>query len=69
MGAFCSSNKVQTTHKVSTKEIIIDRESLTPHQAYCLFGEGIERAFTGEHHDFQEIGSYHCGACDSELFK
>lgn len=52
-----------------TEEIIeITEEDLTPVQAWCLFNEGYERAFTGNLHEMEEVGSYHCGACDSELF-
>ena len=51
------------------EEIVkITEDDLTPIQAWCLFNEGYERAFSGNLHDFEEIGTYHCGACDSELF-
>lgn len=46
----------------------ITQDDLTPVQAWCLFNEGYERAFTGNLHEIQEVGTYHCGACDSELF-
>ena len=54
---------------VDSIEFEIDRDDLTPHQYYCLFGNGVERAFTGNLFEFDEIGTYHCGGCDTPLFR
>jgi peptide-methionine (R)-S-oxide reductase len=41
---------------------------LTPEQFAVLRGHGTERAFTGEYWNAHEGGTYHCAACDAELF-
>ena len=44
------------------------RESLSEEQyAVCRCG-GTERAFTGEYWNTKTPGTYHCAACDAELF-
>jgi len=38
--------------------------------SYAVLREGAtERPFTGEYTDTDKVGSYHCKACGSELFK
>jgi peptide-methionine (R)-S-oxide reductase len=44
------------------------REQLTPEQYHVLREHGTERAFTGEHWNTHDDGTYHCAACDAELF-
>lgn len=44
------------------------RERLTPEQYDVLRGHGTERAFTGRYWNDHEDGTYHCAACDAELF-
>ena len=51
------------------EKIIVEKEKLHPHVAWCLFDGGIEKAFTGNMHEFEGIGTYHCAGCDSELFR
>ena len=41
---------------------------LTPEQQYVSLGMGMERPFTGDYWDFQDIGWYHCTLCDIYLF-
>jgi peptide-methionine (R)-S-oxide reductase len=44
------------------------RRRLTPEQYNVLRGHGTERAFTGQYWNDHEDGTYHCAACDAELF-
>ena len=44
------------------------RERLTPEQYRVTQKAGTERAFTGEYHDNNAEGIYHCVVCDEELF-
>lgn len=62
-------NKIETAISERKVEVVkITEDDLTPVQAWCLFNEGYERAFSGNLHEFEEVGTYHCGACDSKLF-
>ncbi len=45
------------------------RQRLTPEQYRVLRQKGTERAFTGEFTDQVDPGTYHCAACDAELFR
>lgn len=44
------------------------RELLTPEQFNVLRKAGTERAWSGEFVDSHVDGTYHCAACDAELF-
>ncbi len=44
------------------------RERLTPEQFAVTRRGGTEPAFTGEHWDNKEPGTYHCVGCDTPLF-
>ena len=41
---------------------------LTPDQYRVTRKHGTERAFSGQYHNHHEKGTYHCVACDLELF-
>ncbi|MEM9511511.1 MAG: peptide-methionine (R)-S-oxide reductase MsrB [Cyanobacteria bacterium P01_E01_bin.48] len=45
------------------------RELLSPEQYRVARQKGTERAFTGEHHDRKEAGTYKCSSCGIELFE
>lgn len=44
------------------------RATLAPEQFKILRKQGTERAFTGEHHDRKEGGTYRCAGCGTDLF-
>ena len=44
------------------------REQLTPEQFQVTRKKGTERAFTGEHYDRKDVGTYHCICCGQPLF-
>lgn len=44
------------------------RARLTPEQYAVLRGHGTEGAFTGQYWNAHEDGTYHCAACEAELF-
>ena len=44
------------------------RRELTPEQFEITRQKGTERPFTGEYHDCQELGTYRCICCATELF-
>lgn len=44
------------------------RQALTPDQFAVCRQKGTERAFTGRYWDNHAAGTYHCVACDAELF-
>ena len=45
------------------------REHLTPEQYHILREKGTERPFTGALVNNHDDGLYHCGACNTPLFK
>jgi peptide-methionine (R)-S-oxide reductase len=45
------------------------RERLTPLQYEVTQHAGTERAFSGEHWDSKDPGTYHCIVCDEPLFR
>ena len=45
------------------------RQQLTPEQYQILREKGTERAFTGALYNNHADGLYHCGACNTPLFK
>jgi peptide-methionine (R)-S-oxide reductase len=45
------------------------REQLTPEQYQIARQAGTERAFSGEHWDSHEDGTYSCMCCGQELFR
>lgn len=44
------------------------RSELSEDEFAVLRRAGTERAFTGEYTDTETVGTYHCRACDAELF-
>ncbi|MBA2340070.1 MAG: peptide-methionine (R)-S-oxide reductase MsrB [Pyrinomonadaceae bacterium] len=44
------------------------QRELTPEQYRVMRQKGTERAFTGEHNDNHEHGTYYCAACHNALF-
>ena len=44
------------------------KASLTSEQYRILRGKGTERAFTGNHWNNKDVGTYACGGCGLELF-
>ena len=44
------------------------KQSLTEEEFYILRQKGTERPFTGKYNNHNEIGTYVCAGCQSELF-
>ncbi|MDR2221264.1 MAG: peptide-methionine (R)-S-oxide reductase MsrB [Flavobacteriaceae bacterium] len=44
------------------------KEILSPEEYYVLRQKGTERPFTGQYNDFNLTGTFHCAACDQQLF-
>lgn len=44
------------------------KEKLTPEQYRILRQKGTERAFSGKYNEFEQDGTYLCGACGNPLF-
>ena len=62
-----SKNTTETPREINlTEEQWRDR--LTPEQYNVLRGHGTERAFSGQYWNDHGDGTYHCAACDAELF-
>jgi peptide-methionine (R)-S-oxide reductase len=45
------------------------RAQLTDHEYEVMRRKGTERPFTGEYWNVWDDGTYHCRACDAELFR
>ncbi|MBA2378433.1 MAG: peptide-methionine (R)-S-oxide reductase MsrB [Blastocatellia bacterium] len=45
------------------------RRMLTPTQFEILRNKGTENPYTGKYDKFDEVGTYHCGACSLALFR
>ena len=72
MGLFGKRGGAEPVETGVTREVELSdeewRRRLTPEQYTVLRGHGTERAFTGRYWDAHEDGTYHCAACDAELF-
>ena len=44
------------------------KEELSEMEYYVLRKAGTERPFTGEYYEHEEVGTYHCRACNEALF-
>ena len=67
--AFCSTKEEDSVVETVVKNKEVHFNSLSPHQKWLAFGKGIERPFTGLYWDTENVGSYNCSTCSSEIFK
>lgn len=67
----CKQINYQQIEKMKKDKTTSEKEwqdILTPEQYYVLRQKGTERPFTGEYNDLYQKGTYHCAACDKQLF-
>jgi len=62
-----SKNTTETQREINLSEEEW-RQRLSPEQYNVLRGHGTERAFSGQYWNDHADGTYHCAACDAELF-
>ncbi len=70
---FEEKKDAENPEKEKTDEKIVKtedewRESLTSEEFRVLRKKGTERAFTGNHRETKESGTYHCAGCGQALF-
>ena len=53
---------------VNEKTYKVGRNSLTPHQLWLTSGKGMERPYTGDYWDNNDVGHYECVVCSNKLF-
>jgi peptide-methionine (R)-S-oxide reductase len=63
------TSKTDTTMSEEIKKTDEEwKQLLSPEQFHICREKGTERAFTGKYYNSKEKGTYHCVACNNELF-
>lgn len=65
---YSQESKQKTMPKKVTKSEVEWKETLTPQQYYVLREKGTDRPGDGGFTKHFEKGTYHCAACDAQLF-